>query len=265
MPHPFRPLVFSLCLISTALSHLAEARPWKSTDGLRIVQGEFIKRDATSITIRLDSGKETRFEIAKLHADDQKWLATYHPTSGEPIPDESAVFDTLKFGDTHEVTLAKLKASKFVEMTIADNLLGRTGLNDVFRIRQKIGGLQASLYFDWNSDETLKEITVRTSTFPIESYDAKIAPCWQEFAELLTNLHGKPLQAIAKIPATSIPKGASISSHLWRLENGGSALLGIGNEAGNYQVVVRFTEEKIEPARPTTTAKPKGLEIDFDP
>jgi hypothetical protein len=265
MHHPIRSLIVLLCFISAALPQAAGARPWKSADGLRTDQGEFLKRDAATVTIRLDTGKETRFDIVKLHADEQKWLNLNHPVSGETLPDHSAVFDTLKFGDSNAVVLAKLKASKFVELTIAEVMLARTGLNGIFRIRQKIGGLQASLFFDWNAQESLNEITVRTSTFPLASYDAKIAPCWQEFAALLTTLHGKPLQAAAKIAPGSVPDGALISSHLWRLESGGSALLGVANEGGSYQVVVRFTEEKVEPviiARPTAAT---GINIDFDP
>jgi hypothetical protein len=259
------PLPTRLFFVFLSLICVAGARTWKSADGVRTMQGEFIERDATSITIRLDTGKETRFEITKLHADDQKWLNLKHPASGETLPDQAAVFDTLNFGDSNAVVLAKLKASKFVEMTIAESMLSRTGLNGIFRVRQTIGGLQASLYFEWSTADQLKEITIRTSTFPVESYDSKITPCWKEFTELLTTLHGKPLQAAAKIAPSSVPQGALISSHLWRLESGGSALLGIGNEDESYQVIVRFTDEKIEPVIIGRTAKPSGVNIDFGP
>ncbi|MEX1115521.1 MAG: hypothetical protein WEB53_09740 [Akkermansiaceae bacterium] len=266
MPHPTRLFFAFLCLVYIAFPQVAGARTWKSADGLRTVEGEFLERDATFITIRLNAGKETRFEITKLHADDQKWLNLNHPAAGaEIIPDHTAVFDTLNFGDSQAVVLAKLKASKFVELTIAPEMLARTGLNGIFRIRQAIGGLQASLYFDWTTGDKLNEITVRTSTFPVESYDAKITPCWKEFTELLTTLHGKPLQAAARIAPASVPKGALISSHLWRLESGGSALLGIGNEDDSYQVVVRFTDEKIEPVIIARPSKPGGIKIDFNP
>jgi hypothetical protein len=267
MFHPIRLLFVLLCFLSATFPQAAGARPWKSADGLRTVQGEFVERDATTVTIQLNSGKESRFDLAKLHVDEQKWLNLNHPVtpSGEAAPDHTAVFDTLKFGDSNAVVLAKLKASKFVELTIAESMLARTGLNGIFRIRQKIGGLQASLFFDWNAKETLTEITVRTSTFPLASYDAKIAPCWQEFAELLTTLHGNPLQAAAKIAPASVPDGALISSHLWRLESGGSALLGVANEGGNYQVVVRFTEEKVEPVIIARPSAPTGINIDFNP
>ena len=259
-------LTLSLFLtIASATSVFAESRPWKSVDGLKTIQGEFLKRDATSVTIRRDDGQETPIALGQLHADDKKWLALHHPASGETLPDESAVFDTLKLGDSHDEVLAKLKASKFVEMTIADNLLGRTGLNGIFRIRQKIGGQEASLYFDWNEANALKEITVRTATVPKADYDAKLAPCWKEFVELLTTLHGKPLQAVPTINLDTLVDGSMLSSHLWRLESGGSALLGVGQEGKNYQVVVRFTDEKIEPVTASKPAKPSEPEFEFEP
>jgi hypothetical protein len=259
-----RSLLILACL-AAVFPTLAAARPWKNADATRTIEGDFVKRDANTVTILLDSGKETRFDVAKLHADDKKWLDLNHPASGETPPDAAAVFDTLKFGDKHPEVLAKLKASKFVEMTIADDLIGRTGLNGIFRIRQKIGGQHASLYFDWSESEALKEITIRTAVFPASSFDAQLAPCWEEFVKLLTTLHGKPIQEAPRIDPKSVPSGAMLASHLWKLESGGSALLGVGCEGTDYQVVVRFTEEKIEPVALTRPAKPGGLNLDFDP
>ena len=263
MPISSRLALSLLLTIASASSVFAESRPWKSADGSRTFQGDFLKRDASTVTIRKDDGTEIRFELGKLHADDKKWLDLHHPASGEAIPDESAVFDTLKFGDSHDAVLEKLKASKFVEMTVADNLVGRTGLNGIFRLRQKIGGQEASLYFDWTESNNLKEIHVRTATFPAAAYQTKLAPSWKEFIELLSTLHGKPLQAVPQIDLASVPDGSMVASHLWRLESGGSALLGVGREGGNYQVVVRFTKEKIEPAG--TTTRVEGPHIDFEP
>ncbi|MEO5715508.1 MAG: hypothetical protein ABIT37_18665 [Luteolibacter sp.] len=259
----FIPLL--LLAIASVSPVSAESRPWKSADGTKSIQGDFISRDASSVKIRLADGKEIAIDLGKLHADDAKWLNLNHPDSGDPAPDEAAVFDTLKFGDKHDAVLAKLKASKFVELTMAESMISRTGLNGIFRIRQKIGGQTATLYFDWTETDALKEITVRTDGFPAASFDAKLAPCWKEFIELLTTLHGRPLQAVPKINPASVPNGATLSSHLWRLESGGSATLGVGCEGTSYQVVVRFTEEKIEPVTSNAPAKPVGPDIDFAP
>lgn len=242
---------------------LATARPWKNSDGSKTIEAEFVKRDASTVTLRLESGKETTLELAKLHADERKWLNLNHPIGGESMPDQAAVFDTLKLGDSYDTVLAKLKASKFVEMTLADNLLGRTGLNGVFRLKQKVGGLDSSLYFDWTGDDKLQEVTLRTDPLPAASYAKQVAPSWTEFIGLLTTLHGKPLQAAPRVDPSAVPEGSMVASHLWRMESGGSALLGVGCEGGKYQVIVRFTGEKIAPVT-TRPAAPAGPGAGFE-
>ena len=242
----------------------AHARPWQSADGSRTIEGEFVKRENTSITIRVTSGAETTIALMQLHADDKKWLELHHPLSQpQDAPDTKAVFDTLEFGDTHKQVLAKLQASKFVLSTLPDNLIGRTGLNGIFTLKQKVGGLEASLFFDWTETATLKDIQIRTVTLPATDYDAKLGPCWREFAELLTTLHDQPIQAAPKIDLRSVTEGTMLSSHVWRLECGGSALLGIGCEKGKYQVVVRFTDEKIVPSLEKKSAGPSDSKFDF--
>jgi hypothetical protein len=54
----------------------------------------------------------------------------------------------------------------------------------------------------------------------------------------------------ADFPAAStLQNDMSLSTHLWRLGGGGSALLGTSKSAEGYMVSVRFTSEKIEPVR----------------
>lgn len=54
----------------------AETRAWKSPDGPRAIQAEFIKRDATSVTVRLDRGKElTRQSQSQITDIIQKFIS----------------------------------------------------------------------------------------------------------------------------------------------------------------------------------------------
>lgn len=249
MPMPSRIALTLILAIASAPALTAETRPWKSADGLRSVQGEFIKRDATSVTIRNEAGKELTIEITKLHPDEKKWLELNHSLepAPPPPPDPTAFFDNLTFNDTRETTLAKLKASKLVEMTADETFIGRSGINGIFRTRQKIGGLSGSLYFDWSPTGKLKELTLQTESLPATAYKSDIEPSWMKFVELLTTLYGKPVQKGPLPQPASIPKDSFFPSHLWAIETGGSALLGTAREADKYQLVVRFTQKKIEP------------------
>ena len=110
------------------------------------------------------------------------------------VPNKAAVFDQLVFGQSRAQVLAKLKTSKFVELTVDETFLGRTGLNGVFRTRKKIGGLDASLYFDWTDAGELKELTLQTEALPASAYRTQIEPSWKKFIELLTTLYDDPVQ-----------------------------------------------------------------------
>ncbi|MES2922684.1 MAG: hypothetical protein V4819_14115 [Verrucomicrobiota bacterium] len=237
--------------IASAPALIAETRPWKSADGVRTVKGEFIKRDATSVTIRSEAGKELTIDFSKLHPDEKKWVdnhLTGGPTSAPapaPPPDPAAFFDNLTFNDTRETTLAKLKASKIVEMTTDETFIGRSGINGIFRTRQKIGSLSGFLYFDWTEGGKLKELTLQTETLPATAYKSEIEPSWKGFVELLTTLYGKPVQKGPLPQPETIVAGSFCPSHLWTLERGGSALLGAARDANKYQLVVRFTQAKV--------------------
>ena len=239
-----RPHLLILCVI-VSTSALGAPRAWKSNDGVHSVQGECIRRTASTVTIQTENKKELTIELAKLHPDERTWLNLHHPHNGAPAPDSSAVFDTLTFEDTRATTLAKLKTSKVVEMTTAETHIGRTGLNGIFRTRQKVGGLDAMLYFDWEESGKLREITLQTEPLPLKDYKPKLEPSWKEFIELLGMLYGVPSQKSAMPSAQTLQDGSFSPSHQWVLENGVSALLGTARDGSNYQLVVRFARKNI--------------------
>jgi hypothetical protein len=245
--HPqLKSLLFLLLLASASTLHAAP-RPWKSTDGQLSIQGEFLKRDATSITIRRPNGNDLAIPFDQLHPDDRAWVNDNHPLAIVKKPAQVAVFDQLVFGDTRDQVTAKLKASKFVELTVPETFLGRTGLNGVFRTRRKIGKLSAMLNFDWSDTGGLKEVTLQTESLPAAAYHADLEQCWTAFISLLETLYGKPVQNGSMPAIGSLAEGAFFPSHLWAIEGVGSALLGTARDGENYQLVVRFTRKKVEP------------------
>jgi len=248
------PKLVSTILIVSAMNLLAETRFWKTTDGTRSVSGEFVSRDVTTVTIRYAGGKAITSPLSKLHPDDLAWLNKSHPLPGvagalpaPAMPDKSAVFDQLVFGDSRDKVIAKLKASQFVELTISETFLGRTGLNGVFRTRKQIGGLDASLFFDWTDGGMLKELTIQTATVPASDYQTRLEPSWKEFVTLLTTLYGKPIQQGTLPRSEYLADGSFRPSHLWSLEAGGSVLLGTARDGEKFQLVVRFTQRIIKP------------------
>lgn len=241
--HPMYRRILPVLFAATVLTATAAPRAWKNADGSRSFQGEFVNRDATSVTLRGENGKEFVVELSKLHADDRAWLNLHHALDGE---NPSAFFDTLSFSDTRESTMTKLKASKLVEMTTSEIFVGRSGLNGIFRTRQKVGGLDAFLYFDWAPSGTMKELTLQTETVPGTDYKTRLQPSWSEFVELMSALYGPPVQKSPMPSIEGLADGSFMPSHYWKLESGGSALLGTAREGPRYQLVVRFTQKKIQ-------------------
>ena len=243
------PARFLALLLVTASVH-AESREWKSATGESSFTGDFISHDTQRVTIRREDGRIFTFEIEKLCTADRNWLATKDsiaPADQEPAPDPNAVFDTLCFGDSRKDVEAKLKASKLVETLVDDTFFGRFGLNGSFRTKQKIGGLYCELFFDWSKGGNLKEVSLQTQPQDAGTYDDLLRNNWNQLAELLTMLHGKPLQQAGYPEASDLQNDLYLGSHLWRLEGGGSAMLGTSMQANKYMVVVRFTTEKIQP------------------
>jgi hypothetical protein len=236
-----------LLLAALAADLHAAPRAWKSADGQRSVEGEFVRRDAAGVTILRSDRKEVVIPLNSLHPDDRTWLNVNHPVAGTEASAPNAVFDQLAFGDTRAQVLEKLKASKFVEMTSNEAFVARTGLNGIFRTRKKIGGLDASLFFDWTESGELKEITLQTAPLPASALDDQLTPCWKDFITLLTTLHGKPFNANNQLDIAPIADGAMSGTHLWKLDHTGTAMLGAAREGDNYQVAVRFTREDIQP------------------
>ena len=230
-----------LLLINSALSLHAAPREWKSADDQHPSEGELMIRDTTSINILLTK------DCDQLALNDRTWIDSTQTLATTEASNESPAFDTLTFNDSRETVLAKLKASKFVVMTADETFIGRSGLNGVFRTRRKIGNLSASLYFDWTENGKLKEITLQTDLLPATAYQSTLAPSWKEFEELLGALHGKPVQKSSLPQIASLTDGSFSPTHLWKLENRGSALLGIARDGAKYQVVVRFTQKMIQP------------------
>ena len=230
------------------MSSSAEPRQWRNSDASSSFEGEYVKHDATSVTIRRTNGTEVTIPLSKLHADDRTWVHGLALTE-KPADEGAAVFDSLHFGDTRKEVEEKLLASKLVEPSVDPTFLGRLGLNHTFRTRETIGGMKCMLSFGWTAAGGLNEITLQTEARDAASYSGHLRKTWEELATLLTQLHGKALQDGPYPPLEQLTDGAFLGSHLWRLENGGTAILGTGGHEGGFQVTVRFTTETIEPVR----------------
>lgn len=243
----------------------AESRKWRSKDGTKFIVAELVKHDSLTVTVKRVDGKIFTLGKNDLHSDDVDFLkkipmSTSPPPAGNsstpratsrPVADDQAVFDTLKLGDSRQTVVAKIKASKLLELTVDEMYLGRFGLNGSYRTKQTIGGLKCLLYFAWDESGRLQELSLQTQPQAQSAYQSLLKDTWKELIQLMTTLHGKSLQDAPYPNASDLPIDASLSTHLWRLSSGGSALLGTSRAAEGYMVSIRFTSENIEPNKIT--------------
>jgi hypothetical protein len=237
---------------ATLICANASPRTWRNQDGTKSFEGEFIKREGTAITISPTGGKELTFNISMLHADDQKWINLYHPmdASKKSGKESTGVFDDLNFGDTRQQVEDKLKKSEIVEPTPSGSpqsaVFGSTTLDGEFRTKQKIGDVHASLHFTWGeNDDLLSEISLQTEPQAAVLYDDSLQESWSGFIELLTMLYGEPVQKNPFPNRNQVPAESIIGSHIWKLDKGGSAMLGTARAGEKYFVVVRFSKKNI--------------------
>jgi hypothetical protein len=238
----------TIAIIALATSLCVHARTWKNTDGTKSFEGNFVSRTGNDVTVLMtNTNTKTTFTLDKLHPNDRFWLDTKHPLNAKTAQNPAAIFDQLAFGDNHKQVEEKLKASKFAKLTVAETFLGRSGLNGVFRTTKKIGGLDASLFFDWSNGDSLSELNLHTDPKPIAEATRSLVPCWREFAKLLTNLYGKPVISSPKLNTSSIPDATYQPTHLWNLSPKGNVTLGASREGDKILIVCRFSEKKTNP------------------
>ena len=247
-----RPLIASFMISLFLAGPLsAEVRTWRNKEGTGSFTGSYVGHDDRHVTIRRKDGQVFTINMDKLHPSDQAWMSTKKPAAKKddtPI-NPNAVFDSLCFGDNRREVEAKLKESKIVESSLDETFFGRFGLKGTFRTKQQIGGLHCELYFDWTPGGGLDEISLQTQALGSESYPTRLQKNWSELASLLSTLHGKPLQAGDYPSLGDLQNDLFLASHIWRLDGGGSALLGTSMQAGKCLIVVRFTTADIEPVR----------------
>ncbi|MFN6017598.1 MAG: hypothetical protein ACK49N_08465 [Verrucomicrobiota bacterium] len=238
--------LITIITIALATTLSVEAKKWRNVQG-KSIEGEYVSRTDKDVTIRLTTKKTTTIPLDILHEDDRFWLDNNHPFNAKPAQNPAAVFDQLTFGDNRKQVEEKLKASKFAKLTVAETFIGRSGLNGVFRTTEKIGGLDASLFFEWKNEDSLQEVNLHTDSLPITQAQQTLIPCWKEFAKLLSNLYGKPVISSPELNTSSIPDGAYQPTHLWNLSPKGSVTLGASREGDKLLIVCRFSEKKTNP------------------
>jgi len=162
-------------------------------------------------------------------------------------PSLASVYGDLEFGDDRDTVTQKLQKSKLVSQTINTSLMSRTGLNGIFKSKAKLAGMTYHLYFDWNEDGGLREITLRSDQIPKANYSTTLYKAWLAASQLFTQVYNLPAQNAGFPEKMDVIKHNILMSHIWHKGDKQSILMGPGIEKENCFLAIRFLNQHIEP------------------
>ncbi|MCP5536490.1 MAG: hypothetical protein H7A51_09700 [Akkermansiaceae bacterium] len=170
----------------------------------------------------------------------------------------AGVYGDLEFGDSRETVTRKMSASQLVEQTIDSTFFGRTGLNGVFKCKAKLAGLSYHLYFGWNEDGGLNEVTLRSSELSMEEYGRGLRRAWGEAEALFSQVYQKPSQKADYPDQKAFTKHNILISHVWHRGENQSILMGPGIDKGKCFLAIRYVNQRIVlPSLPKKPSNPK--------
>jgi len=165
------------------------------------------------------------------------------------LPSFAGVYGDLEFGDDRDVVTRKLQKSKLVTQTINSSLISRTGLNGIFKCKTQLAGLSYNLYFNWDADGGLQEVTLRSESIQKSNYSSTLYKAWGAAGKLFTQVYKAPAQNAGFPDQLTIANGGMMMSHIWHKGDNQSILMGTGIEKDQCFLAIRFINERIDPVR----------------
>ncbi len=154
----------------------------------------------------------------------------------------AGVYGDLEFGDSRETVTKKLGQSPLVEQVIDEVFTARTGLNGIYKCKAKISGLTCHLYFNWDEDGGLNEITLRSEGLGLETYPIELRQAWLDAERIFSEVYGGANQKAAYPPVSAFQKHKMMISHVWQNPDYGTILMGTGADRDRCFLFVRFTK-----------------------
>ena len=158
----------------------------------------------------------------------------------------AGVYGELEFGDDRETVTHKLQQSPLVEQTIDNTFIARTGLNGIFKCKAKISGLTCHLYFNWDQQGGLNEITLRSEKLKAEQYQTTLRKAWLDAESLFSKVYQSPTQKASYPLEAAFEEHQMMISHVWKNPGDKTILMGTGREKRSYFLFIRFVSQDIE-------------------
>ena len=160
----------------------------------------------------------------------------------------ASVYEDLEYGDTKQEVSDKLMACDRVENTVPKTMFARVGLNGTFKIKKYLHGVKFSLFFDWNENGKLNEITLRSDAIDQGEFNSTLSKAFKSANKLITEVYGPAVMTNPMPKNNQISDGKTLNSHLWHVGDG-TLLMGVAKDQGKLHLSIRFLEKHIDPVR----------------
>ena len=161
-------------------------------------------------------------------------------------PIHAGVYGELEFGDSRDTVTQKLGQSPLVTQTIDNTYTARTGLNGIYKCKAKISGLACRLYFNWDEQGGLNEITLRSEGLDTDLYDTTLKSAWSEAGSLFSRVYQPPKQQAPYPPQSSFNEHKMMISHVWENADQTSILMGTGMDKNTCFLFIRYISVQAE-------------------
>ena len=156
-----------------------------------------------------------------------------HEKPKDATPDVAAgcFYDTLAFGDDKPTVIKKLKESPRFHSELSETFFARTGLNGTFHTTKgnEFFGMQASLYYDWDSNNGLKYLSLYGHETAPAQAESKLVPTFVTMTGHISKYFGKGKSSAPKPQYSSLGNDEINFTHVWPMKPRGSLLLGVAN------------------------------------
>ena len=122
------------------------------------------------------------------------------------------------------------------------------GLNGTFRIKKDLNGLNFVLFFDWDENQKLNEVTLRSVAIDPNQFNSTLHDAFTGATRLITEVYGSAVMSNPIPNSNQVGEGTILNSHLWHVD-GGTLLMGVAKEQGKLHLSIRFLEKHIDPVR----------------
>jgi hypothetical protein len=158
----------------------------------------------------------------------------------------AGVYEDLEYGDTRQQVTDKLMACERVKSSIPKTMFARVGLNGTFKIKKDLNGLDFALFFDWDENQRLKEVTLRSIAIDPGQFNSTLAKSFRSALQLISEVYGPPVMGNPMPKSSQVADGAILNSHLWHVGSG-TLLMGVAKDQGKLHLSISFLEKRINP------------------